>query len=157
MKLTREEKIKKLQSVSTKSDTSKWQKAAEWDKKHIDAIDDYIRIAARIAIVLDDKKMKQKDLAKVMGVSKQALTRIMQARQNLSLNTIRKIERALEVTLITVLEKSEPIITTTVQFVPVAIHYNLKAVEEKTIIDNANYIPLVNSANEEAMQYATSI
>lgn len=102
--LTREEKIAKMTSLSKPSNRDeKWIKIAKWNKDHSDALLDFATIAMSIADAIKEKNMKQKDLAVLLEVTPQALTRIMKGRQNLTLQSIRKIENILEIKLITVL------------------------------------------------------
>lgn len=107
MKLTREEKIlllnKKAKPVNP---DAKWMQIAKWNEEHADALEDYMIIAMRISSALKEKKMTQKDLAEQLGVSPQALTRMMKGRQNLTLNKVRQIEKVLGISMMTI-EKVE--------------------------------------------------
>jgi ribosome-binding protein aMBF1 (putative translation factor) len=108
MKKTKAEKLEKLASISKKEgDKAKWKEIAKWNRKHADALDDFVIIAGHIRKVLKDKGWKQVELAEKLEVSPQALTRIMKGRQNLTLQSIRKIERVLDVRLITVHHNKE--------------------------------------------------
>lgn len=108
MKNTKKEKLNKLATVASKDHAeSKWKKIAKWNRDHSDALQDYVIIAGRIRQVLKDKNWSQVYLSKKLGVSPQALTRILKGRQNLSLQTIRKIENVLEVRLISVHHEQE--------------------------------------------------
>jgi len=103
MKKTKGKKIDRLQAISKKDRAdSKWKKIAEWNRMHKEALDDLVVIAGHIRKSLKEKGWNQTELAEKMGVTPQALTRIMKGRQNLSLQTIRKIEQVLDVCLITV-------------------------------------------------------
>jgi ribosome-binding protein aMBF1 (putative translation factor) len=104
MSLTREEKMRKLDSIATSKNQAnqKWKKVADWNAKHADALDDYVTIAGRLADALSSKKWTQRELAEKLDVSPQALSRIMKGRQNLTLQTIRKIERVVGVDLISI-------------------------------------------------------
>src|SRR5690625_6227554 len=57
------------------------------------------RIAVRILSVLNEKGMQQKDLAEAMDVSPQQISKIVKGKQNLTLETISKLETVLEVKL----------------------------------------------------------
>lgn len=59
-------------------------------------------IALRILDVLDERGMQQKNLAKVMGVSPQQISKIVKGKQNLTLETIAKLEAVLDIQLIEV-------------------------------------------------------
>jgi ribosome-binding protein aMBF1 (putative translation factor) len=103
MKKNKAEKIEKLASISKKEGgDAKWQEVAKWNRKHADALEDFVIIAGHIRKILKDKGWTQTELAKMLEVSPQALTRILKGRQNLTLQTIRKIENVLDVMLITV-------------------------------------------------------
>ena len=81
---------------------AKWMQIAKWNEEHADALEDYMIIALRISATLKERKMTQKDLATQLGVSPQALTRIMKGRQNLSLNKVRQIEKVLGISMMTI-------------------------------------------------------
>ena len=103
MKKIKAEKLEKLAYISKKEgDNARWKKIAKWNRKHADALEDFVIIAGHIRKVLKDKGWKQAKLAEKLKVSPQALTRIMKGRQNLTLQSIRKIENVLDVRLITV-------------------------------------------------------
>jgi ribosome-binding protein aMBF1 (putative translation factor) len=126
MKLTREEKIAELNKIAKPvKENSKWIEIAKWNEEHADALEDYMIIAQRILKTLKEKKMTQRELAKQLDVTPQALTRIMKGRQNLSLNKVRKIERVLGITLMTInrIDGSQSQLRT--EMVPVSLHYNI--------------------------------
>ncbi len=92
-----------LNSISKpEGKNARWKKIAKWNREHAEAFDDFTIIATRILQTLKARGMTQKDLAEKLGVTPQALTRIVKGRQNLTLQSIRKIEQALEISLITV-------------------------------------------------------
>ena len=105
--MTREEKLEKLNKMAHKpSKTPTWQKVAQWDEDHEDALEDYATIAFRIIKHMEKQNLKRKDLAASLGVTSQALGRILKGRQNLSLQTIRKMEKVLGLILIDVLKEN---------------------------------------------------
>lgn len=57
------------------------------------------RIAVRILSVLDKKGIQQKELAKALNVSPQQISKIVQGKQNLTLETISKLEAVLGIKL----------------------------------------------------------
>lgn len=59
-------------------------------------------IAQRIITALKAKKMMQKDLAWILGVKPQQVSKILKGNINLTLETISKLENALDVTLLEV-------------------------------------------------------
>lgn len=59
-------------------------------------------VALRVMAVLDEKKMTQTDLAEKMGVSRQQISKIVKGHENLTFETIDKLEKALDIKLITI-------------------------------------------------------
>lgn len=74
------------------------------EAKHRRANKKWLRKSQRIAIhilhILDEKGMQQKVLAEKMGVSPQQISKIVKGKQNLTLETISKLEEVLGITLI---------------------------------------------------------
>jgi transcriptional regulator with XRE-family HTH domain len=64
------------------------------------------KIAIKVLGVLRDKKIKQTELALSMGVSPQQVSKIVKGRENLTLETISKLEQVLGVSLIKI--ESQP-------------------------------------------------
>ena len=144
--MNREEKIERLKQISRKEGAdAKWKKVARWNKKHEDCLDDLLLIAGRLRKVLN-KRGDQKKLAAKLGVSPQALTRIMKGRQNLTLQTIRRIEKVLDIQLISIHEaqrsKQWHIQT---KFKPMAITYKAEPLQitenqKQNIIQNSGQL-----------------
>lgn len=82
--------------------TSSWQEEANWYRQNSGWLKRSSKIAFRILSELDNKGMSQKDLALRMDVSPQYVSKIVKGKENLSLETIWKIEEALGITLISV-------------------------------------------------------
>jgi ribosome-binding protein aMBF1 (putative translation factor) len=57
-------------------------------------------IAVRVLSALEDKNLSQKQLAVLMGVTPQYINKVLRGRENLSLETISKLETALGIVLI---------------------------------------------------------
>ena len=96
---TREEIISKLNAHS--SDTpSKWREKAAWRN----ANKSWLRYSPRIAMMMLDKMeelgLTQKALAERMGCSQQYASRVLKGTENLSIETISKIESALELEIL---------------------------------------------------------
>lgn len=77
-----------------------WIKEAEFRQKNESWLSLSFRIATRILLTLDDKKWKQTDLAEKLGCSPQYLNKIIKGKENLTIETICKIEEALQIKLI---------------------------------------------------------
>ena len=96
---TREETIKKLNEHRSTT-PSKWRENAEWRM----ANKSWLRYSQRIAMMMLDKMeelgLTQKSLAQRMGCSQQYISRVLKGTENLSIETIAKIERALEIEIL---------------------------------------------------------
>ncbi len=63
------------------------------------------KVSIRVLMTLKAKKMSQKELAKQMGVSPQQINKIVKGGENLTLQTISKLEQVLDVALMEVPKK----------------------------------------------------
>lgn len=61
-------------------------------------------IALRVLTTLKEKNMSQKTLAEIMNVSPQQINKIVKGSENLTLETITKLEQALDIQLINILK-----------------------------------------------------
>ena len=96
---TREEIVSKLKSHSSET-PSRWRKKAEW--RNLNKL--WLRYSQRIAMMMldrmEDLGLTQKSLAKRMGCSQQYVSRVLEGTENLSIETISKIESALELEIL---------------------------------------------------------
>lgn len=96
---TREETIKRLNDYKSKT-PSKWRENAEWRN----ANKSWLRYSQRIAMMMLDKMeelgLTQKALAERMGCSQQYISRVLKGTENLSIETISKIENALHLEIL---------------------------------------------------------
>lgn len=83
---------------------SKWRENAEWRM----ANKSWLRYSQRIAMMMLDRMeelhMSQKQLSELMGCSQQYVSKVLKGQENLSLETLSKIERCLNLQII-----SEPV------------------------------------------------
>lgn len=91
---TIEEQIAFLQSHSSPT-PSRWREKAEWRRANKDWLAYSRKIAINIAIALESQGISQRELAERMGCSPQYISRILKGEENLSLETICKLEHAL--------------------------------------------------------------
>lgn len=87
-----------LESIE-KSD-GKWLKDAKYRRANRKWLRKSQNIALRILDVLDEKGMQQKELAEALDVSPQQISKIVKGKQNLTLETISKLEQVLGVELV---------------------------------------------------------
>jgi DNA-binding helix-turn-helix protein len=95
----KEEIISRL-SEHRSSTPSKWREKAEWRM----ANKSWLRYSQRIAMMMLDRMeelgLTQKLLAERMGCSQQYVSRVLKGTENLSIETIFKIESALELNIL---------------------------------------------------------
>lgn len=85
----------------------------EWRIANRDWLSRSFSIALYVLKALDDQKLSQKELAEKMGVSPQYISKIVKGSENLSLETITKLESALGIKLIEVITNTKPKTTKT--------------------------------------------
>ena len=89
---------KKIEEIAVE-DKSGWLEKAKYRRENRSWLRKSQRIAVRILSVLDEKGMQQKELAEAMDVSPQQVSKIVKGKQNLTLETISKLEAVLGVKL----------------------------------------------------------
>ena len=96
---TKEEIISKLNANSSAT-PSKWRENAEWRNEN----KAWLRYSQRIAMMMLDKMeelgLTQKAVAERMGCSQQYISRVLKGTENLSIETISKIESALDLEIL---------------------------------------------------------
>lgn len=105
MDKNKEIKNKLKSRISNKK--SNWLEQAEYYEKNKDWLDKSALIAIKILRHLRANKITQKDLAERLNVSPQYVNKIVKGKENLSLETITKIERLLDLKLVEVLKYEE--------------------------------------------------
>lgn len=89
-------KLKEHQSATP----SKWKENAEWRI----ANKSWLRYSQHIAMLMLDKMeelgMTQKRLSELMGCSQQYVSKVLKGQENLSLETLSKIERCLQLQIL---------------------------------------------------------
>ncbi len=94
--------IAKLLKEAKRDDT--WLKEASWRQENEAWLERSAQIAFQVLETLSEQKRTQKDLAEAMGVSPQFVNKIVKGSENLTLETISKLEKALNVQLIEIPE-----------------------------------------------------
>lgn len=94
---------KKIEEIAV-DDTGSWRVKARYRRENRGWLRKSRRIAVRILSVLSEKGMQQKELAEALEVSPQQVSKIVKGKQNLTLETISKLEAVLDVKLFEVPE-----------------------------------------------------
>ncbi len=96
---TTNEIVSKLKTHQS-STSSKWRENAEWRM----ANKTWLRHSQQIAMMMLDKMeklgMTQKRLSELMGCSQQYVSKVLKGQENLSLETLTKIERCLHIQIL---------------------------------------------------------
>ena len=90
--------IDKLNALASKD--SKWLKEAEERQENKNWLRHSQKIAIKVLRTIRELGMTQKELAAKMGVSAQMVNKMVKGKENFTLQTIAKLEEALEVSLI---------------------------------------------------------
>lgn len=110
--------LEKLKQISEPA-PSNWREQAQWRKDNRDWLRKSGRIAVAVLAAIDaDPDMSQTLLAEKMGVTKQYISKIVKGQENLSLQTICKLESALGITLVEVQAPQAPQMATPVEYRP---------------------------------------
>ncbi|NTW56486.1 MAG: helix-turn-helix transcriptional regulator [Chlorobiaceae bacterium] len=83
----------------TSSEPSGWLEDARWRMENRAWLRRSQSIALKILMTLREKKMSQKELAEIVGVSPQQVSKIVKGRENLTFETIAMLEKALGIVL----------------------------------------------------------
>ncbi len=98
MKTTNEtiSKLKQHQSATP----SHWRENAEWRMANKPWLRHSQHIAMKMLDKMEEKGMTQKRLSELMGCSQQYVSKILKGQENLSLETMAKIERCLQISIL---------------------------------------------------------
>jgi transcriptional regulator with XRE-family HTH domain len=94
--------LKNRLDYAVSSRPSRWMEKALRDEANEAWLDRSAEIALRILSTLQAKNMSQKELAAIIGVSPQQINKIVKGNVNLTLETISKLEAALDIQLMAV-------------------------------------------------------
>lgn len=90
------EKLAKL----TTNESSRWKEKAAWRKENRSWLRKSVHIALTVLGELRRRNMTQRELAERMGMSAQQVNKIVKGQENLTLETLDKLERALNIQLL---------------------------------------------------------
>jgi plasmid maintenance system antidote protein VapI len=99
---------KKIEKIAV-DDKSNWLQKAKYRRENRKWLRKSQAIALRVLSVLDEKGIQQKELAEAMEVSPQQVSKIVKGKQNLTLQTISKLENVLKISLFEVPRQSSKI------------------------------------------------
>ena len=109
--MAKEDTLKELEGLIKEAPrTNGWREKVEYRKKNRDWLRKSAQIAVKILRVLREEKITQVQLAEKMSVSPQQINKIIKGQENLTLETIGKIETALGIELVTIMKNDEKIV-----------------------------------------------
>jgi len=97
--MTTDERLDKFEKLVSGKPSNFLSKFEEYNKNK-KWLDKSSEIAANILEALRDKNLSQKDLAERMQISAQQVNKIIKGQQNLTLETISKLEEALNISIV---------------------------------------------------------
>lgn len=121
----------KLKELSKDSPNSSWKERKEYSKKSRAWLRKSVDIALKVLDVLEARNMRQAELATKLEVSRQQVSKIVKGQENLTLETISKLEDVLGITLMVVPEND----TDNSFTVAVAVEGEIVIDEHKEIVD----------------------
>jgi ribosome-binding protein aMBF1 (putative translation factor) len=84
-----------------KSETpSKWREEAEWRRDNLSWLRHSQKIAVKVLLQMKQEGLTQKALAERMNCTQQYVSKILKGKENMSLDTLSKLEDALGINLI---------------------------------------------------------
>lgn len=89
-------KLKEYQSTTP----SKWRENAEWRMQNKSWLRHSQHIAMMMLDKMDELGMTQKQLSELMGCSQQYVSKVLKGQENLSLETLAKIEHCLQISIL---------------------------------------------------------
>ena len=95
-------KKKTLEFLEThQSETpSKWREEAEWRRDNWSWLQHSQKIAVKVLLQMKQQGLTQKGLAERMNCTQQYVSKILKGKENMSLETLSKLEDALDISLI---------------------------------------------------------
>lgn len=98
MEINNKERLDRLVSATP----SRWEEKAKWRKTNSVWLKKSSQISIKILETLRRREMTQRTLAELMGTSPQYTNRLLSGKENLTLETITKIEMLLNIELISI-------------------------------------------------------
>lgn len=132
--------IKNKLSKIVKEEPSKWVSVSQFRIENEGWLDNSAKIALKILRRIRELKLSQKQLADELGISPQQISKVVKGHENLTLETIDKLEKALRIKLIDI-----PEFELTTSFKPDAntkalIYNNTQIKSERVIYEEEKYV-----------------
>jgi len=133
---------------SLDTDKSAWVNAATQRKNSLEWKRKSQMIALRVLSELHERGLKQKDLAESMNVSPQQISKIVKGKENLTLETISKIESVLQISLISIHYQADSIKSKSVVTSNIKTDFKGARFELYTVVKDQKQASFTSDANE---------
>lgn len=100
-------KIEKPGALAEAIPSHQWKEREDYKKANRKWLRKSVDVALRVLDILDEKEMSQNDLAGKLKVTRQQVSKILKGQENLTLETISRLEEVLGITLVKVLNEEE--------------------------------------------------
>jgi ribosome-binding protein aMBF1 (putative translation factor) len=100
-------KIEKPNALARAISAQQWKESEGYKKANRSWLKKSADIALRVLDILDEKRMSQNDLAGKLKVTRQQVSKMLKGQENLTLETISKLEEVLGIGLVKVLNEKE--------------------------------------------------
>ncbi len=97
-------KSKKPQALADATPAYGWKERKDYKVENRSRLRKSMSVALRILDILDERGMSQQDLADKLRVTRQQVSKILKGQENLTFETIDKLEKALGIELVHVVE-----------------------------------------------------
>jgi ribosome-binding protein aMBF1 (putative translation factor) len=87
-----------------------WKERADYKKENRSWLKKSVNVALRILEILEEREMSQNDLAVKLNVSRQQVSKILKGQENLTIETISKLEDALGIRLGRILDGQDEVV-----------------------------------------------
>lgn len=97
-------KAEKPKALADAIPAYQWKERKDYKPENRGRLRKSMSVALRILDILDERGLSQQDLANKLGVKRQQVNKILKGQENLTFETIDKLERVLGIELVQVVE-----------------------------------------------------
>lgn len=103
--MNKQQNLENFQKLVSKEKSGLLEKL-KWEKENEQWLDHSFQIALNVVRAMRKQNLNQKDLAQLMQVTPQYISKMLKGKENLSLQTISKLEEVLAIKLITIAQSN---------------------------------------------------
>jgi ribosome-binding protein aMBF1 (putative translation factor) len=102
-------KAKKPIALANATPSYQWKEREDYRKENRTKLRKSMDVALTILDILEDRNMSQQDLANKLSVTRQQVSKILKGQENMTFETIDKLERGLGIELVKVLSSKDKV------------------------------------------------